>query len=123
MNLDAEMQYEDGIATLGDRIEAAREALEMTRGDLAERLGVKKSTIKKWENDQSEPRSNRLYMLAGVLNCNVMWLLNGEGDAPLQASEGSNIDAKRSHLKAELADLSRSILRISDRIEKIKAEL
>ncbi len=123
MNTDTELLYENDVATLGDRIEAAREARDISRGDLADRLGVKKSTIKKWENDQSEPRSNRLYMLAGVLNCNVMWLLNGEGDSPMQSGEGSSVDAKRTQLKAELADLSRSVMRISDRLEKLNAEI
>jgi transcriptional regulator with XRE-family HTH domain len=41
---------------------------------------VKVKTIRAWENDRSEPRANRLQMLAGILGVSIMWLLNGEGD-------------------------------------------
>ena len=44
---------------------AAREKSNLSQQALAKRLGVKNSTIKSWENDNSEPRANRLSMLAG----------------------------------------------------------
>jgi transcriptional regulator with XRE-family HTH domain len=67
-------------ATFGDRLTAAREAADMTEESLAKRLGVKKSTLRKWEEDLAEPRANRLSMLAGLLNVSIMWLINGEGE-------------------------------------------
>lgn len=118
---DTIINYDDESATLGDRIEAARNYKDMTRKELADRLGVKKSTIKKWENDQAEPRSNRLYMMAGVLDCNVMWLLNGEGDTPLRG-DGLGTD-KTAGMKAELKDIKREIDRLSARIESMQAQL
>ena len=36
-------------------------------------------TIENWERDRSEPRSNKLMILAGLLNVPVLWLLQGEG--------------------------------------------
>ena len=72
--------YSDAAATFGDRLSAAREAIGMDQRTLATRLGVKLSTIQRWEDDQSEPRANRLVMLAGVLNVTMRWLLTGEGD-------------------------------------------
>lgn len=72
--------YAPEIATFGDRLTAAREAAGMTQEALAKRLGVKKSTLRNWENDLSEPRANRLSMLAGLLNVSMMWLINGEGE-------------------------------------------
>ncbi|MGP1355048.1 helix-turn-helix domain-containing protein [Roseicyclus sp.] len=58
----------------------AREAAGLSQAELARRLGVKVNTIRAWENDRSEPRANRLQMLAGMLGVSIMWLLNGEGD-------------------------------------------
>ncbi len=116
------MNYGNETATLGDRIEAARVAKDMTQEDLAKRLGVKKSTIKKWENDQSEPRSNRLYMMGGVLDCNVMWLLNGDGESP-QMITNADVDLDKSQIKAELAQLRRKVDELSKSIRIMEARL
>lgn len=67
-------------ATFGDRVTAAREAVGITDQMLAKRLGVKLKTVRNWEDDLSEPRANKLQMLAGLLNVSLMWLLMGEGD-------------------------------------------
>ena len=53
-------------ATFGDRLAGARDAAGMTQAQLARRIGVKKATLVGWEEDLSEPRANRLSMLAGV---------------------------------------------------------
>ncbi|WP_164659939.1 helix-turn-helix domain-containing protein [Tropicibacter sp. Alg240-R139] len=67
-------------ATFGDRVAGAREAAGMTQAQLARRLGVKKATVTGWEQDLSEPRANKLSMMAGLLNVSIMWLLTGEGE-------------------------------------------
>ncbi len=79
--------YGPDVATFGDRVAAAREQAGMTQEVLAKRLGIRGPTLRKWENDVSEPRANRLSMLAGILNVSMMWLINGEGeglDAPVE---------------------------------------
>jgi transcriptional regulator with XRE-family HTH domain len=81
--------YGPDAATFGDRVAAAREAAGMTQEDLARRLGVKLKTLQHWEDDMSEPRANRLSMMAGLLNVSMMWLMNGQGeglDAPTDAA-------------------------------------
>ncbi len=72
--------YSEQTATFGDRMAGAREALGMTQSELSKRLGVKLKTVQSWEDDLSEPRANKLQMLAGILNVSIMWLLTGEGD-------------------------------------------
>ncbi len=72
--------YSGDNATFGDRLTAAREAQGMTINELARRLGVKMNTIEAWENDTSEPRANKLQMVAGLLNVSIRWLLTGEGE-------------------------------------------
>ncbi len=84
--------YGPDAATFGDRLAGAREAAGMTQAQLARRLGVKKATIAAWENDLSEPRANRLSMMAGMINVSIMWLLTGEGEgmeAPVEEGEAS----------------------------------
>ena len=71
--------YAADVATLGDRIAAAREEAGMTAKQLAKRLGVKTSTLEDWEEDRADPRANRLTTMAGMLGVSVVWLLTGEG--------------------------------------------
>ena len=100
--------YAPEIATFGDRLTAAREAAGMTQESLAKRLGVKKSTLRSWEEDLSEPRANRLSMLAGLLNVSMMWLINGEGegienpDAETMPSDMTEIILEIREMRSEL---------------------
>ena len=70
--------------TLGGRLSRARDATGLSVAQLARRIGVKSSTIQAWESDRSQPRANRLTMLAGVLNVSLSWLLYGVGTAPVE---------------------------------------
>lgn len=65
--------------TLGGRLVRAREARGLSTAALANQLGVKKETIAAWERDRSEPRINRLVMLAGILSVSPTWLMSGQG--------------------------------------------
>jgi transcriptional regulator with XRE-family HTH domain len=82
--------YSQESATFGDRVAASREQSGLTQKELARRLGVRTSTIRNWEDDLSEPRANRLSIMAGILNVSMMWLINGQGegmDSPPDAGE------------------------------------
>ena len=63
--------YGPETATFGDRLSAAIEKSGMTQKLVAKRLGIKLVTLKSWEQDISEPRANRLSMLAGLLGVSV----------------------------------------------------
>lgn len=89
--------------TLGQRIARAREAAGLTGAQLARRLGVKTATIAAWESTRSEPRANRLTMLAGFLGVSPTWLLHGLGDSP-----------EEDGMKSELALLRASLLNVTD---------
>jgi len=96
-------QFEDDYfsndnATFGDRVVAAREALGLNQQELAKKLGVKLKTVRGWENDLSEPRANKLQMMAGMMNVSIMWLLTGEGDG----LDGGEISADWAGLIADL---------------------
>ena len=115
--------YGPDKATFGDRLVAAREKANLSQQDLAKRLGVKNSTIKSWENDNSEPRANRLSMLAGLLNVSITWLISAEGsgvEAPEKSDEMSNdlLDAIK-----ELTALRVNLLKNIDRINNIEKKL
>jgi len=109
-------------ATFGDRLAGAREAAGMTQAQLARRLGVKKATVIGWENDMSEPRANKLSMMAGMLNVSIMWLLTGEG-------EGAGVpdlvegDAELAPLVAELRAIRGEMRASSERLARVEKAL
>ncbi|TNJ48223.1 helix-turn-helix transcriptional regulator [Phaeobacter sp. B1627] len=112
--------YGPDAATFGDRVAAARESAAMSQGQLARRMGVKKSTLVGWEQDLSEPRANKLSMLSGLLNVSMSWLLTGEGDdlaAPSEDTLGDDMAVIARELRALREDLRAQAER-AGRLEK-----
>ncbi len=105
--------------TLGGRICAARETLGLSTAQLARRLGVKTATMSGWELDRAEPRSNKLVMLAGILNVSPSWLLTGIGDSPSDEISNNEIKALQDHL----VQLRTQALSIADQINRIVERL
>ena len=115
--------YGPDKATFGDRLVAARAKSNLSQQDLAERLGVKNSTIKSWENDNSEPRANRLSMLAGLLNVSITWLISAEGSGVEEPEKSDETpDYLQDSLK-ELMALKVNLLKNVDRINIIENKL
>ena len=109
--------------TLGGRIGRARDSLDLSTAQLARRLGVKTATMQAWESDRSEPRSNKLVMLAGILNVSPSWLLVGRGDAPaadaeVEPSEIRDIKSSLSLLHIQARLLSEQIASLVDRLDE-----
>lgn len=117
--------YAPEIATFGDRLTAAREAAGMSQEALAKRLGVKKLTMRNWEDDLSEPRANRLSMLAGLLNVSMMWLMNGEGegienpDSEVLPADVSDIILEVRELKMDLHAKAEQLARVEKRLRRM----
>lgn len=97
--------YRDDQATFGDRVVGAREAMGWSQKQLAKRLGVKLKTVQGWEDDLSEPRANKLQMLAGILNVSLMWLLTGEGEGVTDPQENPALPADVKNLLTEMRHL------------------
>lgn len=108
------------LDTLGGRLSRARDAVGMTTAQLARRLGVQTSTLQAWESDRSQPRANRLSMLAGVLNVSLSWLLYGVGTAPID--EDLRDETVRA-ISAQLSELKRLHAQSAAVIAHIEDEL
>lgn len=121
--------YGPDAATFGDRMAAAREQAGMTQAGLAKRLGVRLATLRAWEEDLSEPRANRLSMLAGLLNVSMMWLINGEGEGleePAadggQPAELSAVLAEMRALRSEMHEKAEAMGRLEKRLRRMMQE-
>lgn len=116
--------FDDRSATFGDRLAAAREAQGLSQAQLASRTGVRLKTLENWEADRSEPRANRLQMLAGVLNVSIVWMLTGEGEGGVAEPEGeAAADADALSVIAELRDIRNEQRRLLDRMARLEKRL
>jgi len=115
--------YGPDAATFGDRVAAARESSGMTQAQLARRLGVKLSTIESWENDLSEPRANRLSIMAGLMNVSIMWLLNGEGEGVDVPGDAVEITPDINNILGELRDLKGRMRTSTDKLGQLEKRL
>ncbi len=111
------------MATFGDRVAGAREAAAMSQSQLARRLGIKKSTLSAWEQDLSEPRANKLSMMAGLINVSIMWLLTGEGDGMTGPADDVQTPAEFSGILAELRELRASMRANTERAARLEKKL
>ena len=115
--------YGPDTATFGDRVAAARDTAGMTQQQLAKRLGVKAATLKAWEDDISEPRANRLSMLAGLLNVSITWLINGEGEGVDSPEIVPEMSQEMSDLLLEIRTLKSTLKESSDRLGRLEKQL
>ncbi|GGX50223.1 transcriptional regulator [Tateyamaria omphalii] len=120
---DLQDWYSAEAATFGDRVAGAREQAGMTQKQLAKRLGVRLATLRAWEDDLSEPRANRLSMMAGLLNVSMMWLINGEGeglDAPVTEEP---LTADMRDLLTEVRDMRSDMLARAEQLGRLEKKL
>lgn len=115
--------YSDETSTFGDRLTIAREALGIDQADLARRIGIKIQTLRNWEEDRSEPRANRLQMLAGMLNVPIVWLMSGQGDLPSALEPDQRLDEGLEACFGELRRLRQEQMQIAEKLGRIEKRL
>ena len=115
--------YGPETATFGDRLSAAIEKSGMTQKLVSKRLGIKVATLKSWEQDISEPRANRLSMLAGLLGVSIMWLLHGEGDGVEHSDNETHVTPEINDLLFEVRALQTGLLSSADKLAKLEKQL
>lgn len=71
--------------TLGERIAYYRGALGLSQGELAEKLGVSRQAVSKWETDAGLPDLDRLIALSGLYNITLDELVKGSVPSPAPA--------------------------------------
>ena len=120
---DIDDWYGPDTATFGDRLAAAREMAAMTQTELSRRLGVRVATLRAWEDDLSEPRANRLSIMAGLLNVSMMWLINGQGEGIDAPDETSMLPASANDILKEVRDLRADLLARVEQMGRLEKRL
>ncbi|MBL4627887.1 MAG: helix-turn-helix domain-containing protein [Roseicyclus sp.] len=115
--------FDAETSTFGDRVTGAREAANMAQPELAKRLGVKVKTIRAWENDQSEPRANKLGKLAGILGVSMMWLLAGQGEGLDGPDVAEPLGEDMEKLLIDLRQMRQEQASLAERMGRIEKRL
>lgn len=96
--------------TLGERLLEYRTNLKMSQDTLAERVGVTRQTVSKWETDQSTPEFNKILPLCEVFGITTGELIKGEKEEVTIKNEKSDeaflYNLKRSKKKAMFLSVS-----------------
>lgn len=77
------------MQTLGQRLYQLRQDKGLARTALAMKIGVSKTAIKNWEDNDNIPKTEYLKLLADYFHCDINYLLRGESKENLskQAKE------------------------------------
>ena len=63
---------------IADRIQNLRKLRGISQEQLADRLGVSRQTISKWESEQSAPDMEKIILLSDYFEVTTDYLLNGK---------------------------------------------
>lgn len=122
-NLLTNHYFANESSTFGDRIIAARESVGLNQSDFARKLGVQLKTVKKWEDDLSEPRANKLQMIAGLLNVSITWLIMGQGTGLKGPLEETDLSADMSEILVELRQTKSELSRLTEHLGSLEKRL
>lgn len=68
------------METLGTRLKALRKEKKLTQQQIADFIGVSKTSVIYWEKGETVPKHESLMSLAKVLNTSADWLLSGKSE-------------------------------------------
>ena len=67
----------------GEKIKAKRKAMGLSQEDLAERLGVTRQAVSKWEKEISEPSMENLVKLSEIFGVDIGYFKNEEDESKI----------------------------------------
>ena len=70
--------------TIGNRIIALRKEQQFSQEEIADKIGVSRQSVSKWETDACAPDAYNLIALANVLNTSVEYIVTGERNAEVK---------------------------------------
>lgn len=85
------------MSILGDRIKKERENLNLSREDLAKKIGVSYSAIAMYEQGNREPNTSLLIKLCEVFNCSMDYLM-GKSDFKTYKEDFENYNINNSKI-------------------------
>ena len=76
-----------------DRLKLLRKELNLTQQELADKLGIKRTTIGNYEVGRNEPVDSVISLICDRLNVNEEWLKTGAGDMFVSQNTNMRVQA------------------------------
>ena len=68
--------------TFADKLQSLRKSKKLSQEDLAEKCGVTRQSVSKWETGSGYPETEKLLIFCDVLKVNLDYLLRDISDTP-----------------------------------------
>lgn len=91
---------------IGNRINQLRKENNLSQEYIAERLGVSRQAVYKWEKEQTAPDTENLIKLAELFSVSVEYLATGKTEQPIviyKAPEKKHFKIKKKHIISAVA--------------------
>lgn len=75
--------------TTGEKIAEERKKLNLTQQQFAERLGVTRQAVSRWESDFAFPETDTLIKMSELFGCSIDYLIKYNGDKTQTEAEGN----------------------------------
>ena len=123
--------FSEAVATLGDRLTAARENAGLSCAEAASCLGVSVETYTGWEQDAAFPRASMCHTMAGLFSVSLAWLLTGESlgvdppqsETPAQPPSPPPADVDLHRMREDVAETRSRVRQIDERLQRILLHL
>lgn len=79
---------------LHEKIYTSRKKAGLSQEALAEKLGVSRQSVSKWETGESVPEINKLPLLADIFNVTTDWLLSEDAEIKQKTATANNEEEK-----------------------------
>ena len=76
---------------VGERIKEMREKMGLTQEELAERIGVKRNTVWRWENGKAALRAETLERISSILSTETSSLMVGVSEPSAERQNDSDL--------------------------------
>jgi transcriptional regulator with XRE-family HTH domain len=108
--------------TKGDRLKLAREKLQMTQKDFAERLGIARASYNYIENNDKASLSDNLLSLIADLGISLDWVITGKGEMFLtntptepESDLAGELEERIRRIKIDVSDIEDTVRRLLDK--------
>lgn len=108
------------LMNIGDRIRERRQGVGLSQSALARLVGVAPQSVQQWEGGRTEPRGQRLDIIADKLQTSVVWLITGDHRAIDESfQQNSEVDQD---LLAEVIATVEIVLKSRDKAPSVAAK-
>jgi transcriptional regulator with XRE-family HTH domain len=100
---------------LGDKVKELREKAGLTQEELAERMGVQRNTVWRWENQKANLRADNIQRLSSALNIDASEIIDDRYAPELSTHTSTNETYPSLAYWGEVADNARHVAASGDK--------